>query len=105
MKLKHLLGQSSFILVNKRLTREINIESALFLSILVDATEVFENEWVYQTTPTIEKLSYGYLTRRKQEKAIKSLEENGLIEHKNMGIPCKRYFKIHEDKVIDLLTK
>lgn len=103
--LKAFLGQKSFLMVNREMMKEVGMEAAIFLSILVDADNIFEEEWVYQTTPTVEALSCGFLTRRKQENAIKILIEKGLIEHKNMGIPCKRYFKINEDKVMDLLTK
>lgn len=34
------------------------------------------------------------LTRRQQDRALKILEENGLIESKLKGIPAKKYFKI-----------
>lgn len=103
--IKSILGLNSFFMVNKTLVNKLSFESALFIAILADANDVFEEEWIYQTQPTVESLSGGFLTRRKQEAAIKELISHGLIEHKNMGIPRKRYFKLNEDAILDLLKK
>lgn len=103
--LKAFLGQKSFLMINKEMMREVGMEAAIFLSILVDADNIFEEEWVYQTQPTIEGLSCGFLTRRKQENAIKTLIERGFIEQKNMGLPMKRYFKINEEEVMKVFSK
>lgn len=100
--LKSFLGQNSFVMINRALWESVGLDAALFLSILVDADNIFDEEWVYQTQPTIEGLSYGHLTRRKQDAAIKILIERGLISQKNMGIPMKRYFKLHEDKIMEV---
>lgn len=75
----------------------------MFLAILADAHDIFEDEWVYQTQPTVEEMSGGFLTRRKQEFAVKQLVDAGLISHKNIGMPRKRYFKLNEDAILNAL--
>jgi len=103
--LKAFLGQKSFLMVNKGLMKEVGMEAAIFLSILVDADNIFEEEWDYQTQPTIEGLSCGFLTRRKQESAIRALIERGLIEQKNMGLPMKRYFRKNKEEVMKVFSE
>src|SRR5574344_1900044 len=95
--LKQLIGQQGFLMVNKAIMREVGMEAAIFLSILIDADTIFEEEWVYQTQPTVEGLSCGFLTRRRQENAIKILIESGFIEQRNIGMPMKRHFRINEE--------
>ncbi|MGL4412507.1 MAG: hypothetical protein ACRCTF_10405 [Bacteroidales bacterium] len=103
--LKAFMGQNSFLMVNKAMIAEVGMEAAIFLSLLVDAYTIFETEWFFQTTPTIEGLSSGFLTRRKQENAIKILIEKGMIEQKNMGLPMRKHFKINEEVVVAVFNK
>ena len=103
--IKNLLGQNSFFIVNKKLCKELSFEAALLLSIITDATIVFDSEWVYQTMPMVEEVSCGVLTRKKQERAIKLLIQEGILSQKNIGLPMKRHFKINADKLIDVLDR
>jgi len=105
MVVKDILGGNSFYMLNKKIVSGLGIESALMLAIVVDATDVFDNNWVYQTMETINKLSYGFLTRFKQDVAIKKLKEVGILEQKNMGMPRKRYFRINEIKLLEFLRE
>lgn len=104
MLVKNILGLNSFFMVNKTLVKITSFESALFLAILADAENIFSGEWIYQTEDTIKKLSEGFLTRRKQEQAIKELESLGVIEKKNMGVPCKRHFRIIEKRLLEVIS-
>lgn len=92
-------------MLNRKMMEEVGVEATLFLSILVDADNIFDDEWVFQTQPTVEALSCGFLTRRKQDNAIKILIEKGFISQKNMGLPMRRYFKIHEEEVMRVFTQ
>lgn len=103
MVIKDILGVNSFYMLNKKIVSGLSIESALMLAIVVDATSVFNDEWVYQTMETINKLSYGFLTRFKQNTAIAQLKSVGILEQKNMGMPRKRYFKINEEMLLEFL--
>ena len=73
------------------------------LTILIEASDGLSDDegWFYQT---IEKI--GELTgigRHKQDKIIKDLIELKILEQKNKGVPCKRYFKINYSMIEDLV--
>ncbi|MGL5714590.1 MAG: hypothetical protein ACRCX2_16335 [Paraclostridium sp.] len=108
--MKDLIGQNAFFMLNKRLVKELGWESAMFMSILADAEKIFADDdvnagFVFQTQPTVEAMSMGVLTRRKQETAVKALVEAGIIEQKNMGLPMRRYFRINNKALIELFKR
>ena len=100
---KQLLMSSNYYTLNKQIVKELGIESAFLLTILIEASDgLADNEgWFYQT---IEKI--GELTgigRHKQDKIIKDLIEFKILEQKNKGVPCKRYFKINYEMIENLV--
>lgn len=102
--IKELLMSSSYWTLNKRVVKTLGIETAFFLTNLVEADKLLADDegWFYQTIETIEKLTT--LSRRKQDIAIKQLTEIGVLIQKNKGIPMKRYFKLNSFKINELLT-
>ena len=101
--LKQLLMSSSYFVLNKQIVKSLGIESAFLLTILIEASDGLSDDegWFYQT---IEKI--GELTgigRHKQDKIIKDLIELKILEQKNKGVPCKRYFKINYSMIEDLV--
>lgn len=108
--MKDLIGQNAFFMLNKKLVKELGWEAAMFMSILADAEKIFADDdinagFVFQTQPTVEAMSMGVLTRRKQETAVKALVESGVIEQRNMGLPMRRYFKINNQALIELFKR
>ncbi|MGL5803136.1 MAG: hypothetical protein ACRCX7_11180 [Cetobacterium sp.] len=106
---KNTIGTDAFFMINKRLTRELGLEAAMFLAILADAESIFKDGdvnagFVFQTQPTVEAMSMGVLTRRRQDMGIKALIEHGIIEQKNMGLPMRRYFRINNKRLVEVLT-
>ena len=100
---KQLLMSSNYYTLNKQIVKELGIESAFLLTILIEASDgLADNEgWFYQT---IEKI--GELTgigRHKQDKIIKELIELKILEQKNKGVPCKRYFKVNYEMIENLV--
>ena len=100
---KQLLMSSNYYTLNKQIVKELGIESAFLLTILIEASDgLADNEgWFYQT---IEKI--GELTgigRHKQDKIIKELIEFKILEQKNKGVPCKRYFKVNYQMIENLV--
>ena len=100
---KQLLMSSNYYTLNKQIVKTLGIESAFLLTILIEASDgLADNEgWFYQT---IEKI--GELTgigRHKQDKIIKDLIESKILEQKNKGVPCKRYFKINYEIIENLV--
>ena len=111
-----LFGQSSFAVVNINMARKIGIEATMLYSCLLNKFRYFEEteklikkdgkQWFFST---IEDMEYSTtLNRKKQEKAIETLINIGLIEKIKFGIPSKRYFHIVDtadviDKVLDIV--
>ena len=100
---KQLLMSSNYYTLNKQIVKEIGIESAFLLTILIEASDGLADEegWFYQT---IEKI--GELTgigRHKQDKIIKELIDLKILEQKNKGVPCKRYFKVNYEMIENLV--
>lgn len=79
--------------MNKAIVKEYGIESALLLSVFVEAGATMSDDgWFCQTSKTIEE-STG-LSRFKQDNIIAEFEKQGVIKKEVRGIPAKRYFKI-----------
>ena len=100
---KQLLMSSNYYTLNKQIVKSLGIESAFLLTILIEASDGLSDDegWFYQT---IEKI--GELTgigRHKQDKIIKDLIELKILEQKNKGVPCKRYFKINYPMIENLV--
>ena len=100
---KQLLMSSNYYTLNKQVVKTLGIEPAFLLTILIEASDGLadDEDWFYQT---IEKI--GELTgigRHKQDKIIKDLIESKILEQKNKGVPCKRYFKINYEMIENLV--
>lgn len=100
---KKLLMSSNYYTLNKQIVKTLGIEPAFLLTILIEASDGLADDegWFYQT---IEKI--GELTgigRHKQDKIIKDLIESKILEQKNKGVPCKRYFKINYEMIENLV--
>jgi len=110
MTLISFLNSKNYQVYNRLVAKELeSITAAVFLSELINRLEYhIENKdpflekddklWFYYTAELAEeRLGVG---RTCQKNAIKKLEKEGLIEQKNFGLPCKRYFWINEQAII-----
>lgn len=100
---KQLLMSSNYYTLNKQIVKELGIESAFLLTILIEASDgLADNEgWFYQTIEKIGELTG--LGRYKQDKIIKELIDLKILEQKNKGVPCKRYFKVNYEMIENLV--
>lgn len=103
------LGQSAFWIVNKELSKKLDIYPTLLLSDLIDKQEYFrargelDNEgFFFNTSEDIEESTT--LTYHVQKKCIKRLEESQLLDTKLKGIPAKVHFKVNEIKILNFLN-
>jgi tRNA G26 N,N-dimethylase Trm1 len=104
-----ILSQSSFWIVNKSVAKYLKCnDSAILLSVLIDANQYFEqrdqleDEFFFYTSDTIEKnINISY---HKQKKCINKLISAGFIDTKISGIPAKQHFKINENKILSFLN-
>lgn len=100
-----LLRANGSIIVNKKLARAIGMDAAVMYSELISKQQYFsekhqltEEGFFFNTVKNME--ADTTLTKHQQSKAIKKLVELKLIQHKNRGLPQKRYFKVNEDETI-----
>mgnify|MGYP000921368898 FL=1 len=100
---KQLLMSSNYYTLNKQIVKELGIESAFLLTILIEASDgLADNEgWFYQTIEKIGELTG--LGRHKQNKIIKELIDLKILEQKNKGVPCKRFFKVNYEMIENLV--
>lgn len=100
---KQLLMSSNYYTLNKQIVKELGIESAFLVTILIEASDgLADNEgWFYQTIEKIGELTG--LGRHKQDKIIKELIDLKILEQKNKGVPCKRYFKVNYQMIENLV--
>lgn len=110
MILSSLLSSSKYIIVNKDLIQILGLHEAVILGELCSEysywesrSQLIQDEYFYSTRENIEK-NTG-INAHYQRAAMKKLEEKEILISKRMGIPCKKYYKINENKVIEYLKK
>lgn len=108
MGILQLLASRNYISVNKDLIKALGLEEAIIMGELASEynywyeKERLEDGYFYSTVENIEE--HTTLSGHKQRKALKKLQEAGLIDVKVKGIPAKRYIKIFEEQVIKILN-
>jgi len=88
-----------YIYVSKWVVKRFDANTAIFLSYLADAEyERKRNDgWFRVGVDEVEEeTGFSYYL---QAKAIKKLEEAGILEHKNMDLPQKRFFKFNYEQL------
>lgn len=108
MSVIQLLASRNYIVVNKELIKIIGLEETIILgelaseySYYLDRDEL-EDGYFYSTIENIEN-NTG-INEYKQRKAINSLKSNDILDIKIKGIPAKRYIKINEEQVVNILN-
>lgn len=98
--IKNLLMSSNYYALNKTLVRNLGIETAFFLTTLVEADETLADDegWFYQTSKTLEEITG--LSNHKQTKCIEQLISLGILLQENKGVPMKRYFKLNYGQIL-----
>lgn len=110
MMFARLLSSSNYIIVNKDLIKVLGLNEAVILGELCSEYTHWEN------TNQLKEGGYFYSTRENIEEqtginphfqriTMKNLEEKGILISKRMGIPCKKYYKLNEDRIIYYLQK
>jgi hypothetical protein len=96
------LRSDGSIVVNKNLSHAIGLHEAIIFSELLSKYNYFKDKeqlddhgYFYNTADHLRRDTT--LSPKQQRKAIKQLEELGLIKTHLHGVPAKRYFKICED--------
>ena len=105
--MKHLLSSSAFLIVNKKLAKQVGLKGAVLLADLISKEEYFiangmTDGWFFNTEANIERDTT--LTSYQQRKCLKTLKKYEIIETKRKGIPAKQYFKINEANLLNILS-
>lgn len=95
------------LIVNRKAIKLLGAEAAIFLGELIAKYSLWEERddldkdgFFYCTENKIKELtSWGW---EKQNKILKKLEDNKIIEKINRGLPLKRYVRLNISKIIDL---
>lgn len=108
MSIFRMLAIGNYIMVNREIAVKLGLNAAVMLAELANEEQYYqargelENGWFYSSRDNVEE-KIG-LKRRKQESGIKDLKDAGLIETKVCGMPAKRFFRLNEDALIELLS-
>ena len=92
--LLNLLKQGGFLMLNKILIKELGLDEAAVLAMLLDKNAQHGDEFFVTADSAQETLNIG---RRPYDSAIATLKEKGLITTHIKGIPPKTYFVINFD--------
>ncbi len=95
------LRSDGSIVVNKRLVHAIGLHEAIMFSELLSKRNYFNNRgqldhgFFFNTAENL--LQDTGLSAKQQRKAIKKLEELGLVKTQIRGVPAKKWFKMIDD--------
>lgn len=106
----HIISDSAYLLVNKKLIYTFGLEPAVFLSNLInkyfyfkDKNQLKNNSWFYLVhEQQINEIGISLLKLRKCKVQLK---EFGVIDTKMIGVPAKEYYKIDFNILFELLTE
>lgn len=102
-----LIASSSFLTVNMAIAKQVGNDAAILLAELASSQVYFEKNdmltdgMFFETVEQIE--DHTNLTKYQQSKAVKALEEVGVLKTKMKGIPAKRYFLVDGEKILGLV--
>jgi len=105
--MKNLLSSSAYLIVNKKVARQVGVKEAILLADLISKENYFiennmlDDGWFFNTANNIERDTT--LSRHKQSVAIKNLEKKGFIKSKLKGVPASLHFKIIDTKILKFL--
>lgn len=103
------LASSNYLTVNMAIARQVGNDAAILLAELASSQVYFEKReamtdgMFFETVEQIEENTN--LTKYQQAKAVKKLEETGILKTKMKGIPAKRYFFVDGEKIAVLVDR
>ena len=97
-----LLAKENYISYSKPIAKELGVDEAITFGELCSINNMFNGiEWFYFEQPKI--INDTCLSKHRIIKALKNLREFGLISYEKRGIPAKNYYKLHEEKLLELM--
>ena len=108
MSIVSLIASNNYIVVNKDVLQKLGVYPAIMLGELAGEYNYFSKTgelvdgMFYSTIENIQ--SNTTLSRHQQTEAISKLKELGILEVAVKGIPAKRYFRLNENKLIEMFA-
>lgn len=108
MSIISLIANNNYIVVNKEVLQKLGVYPAIMLGELASEYNYYKktgelvDDMFYSTIENIQ--SNTTLSRHQQNEAISKLKELGVVEVVVKGIPAKRFFKLNENRLIEMLT-
>lgn len=102
MSVMKLLATNNYTIYNKSIAKKLGVECAILLGTLCSLKNNFKEEEFFRNEEDLVEdtcLSVYAIRKCKQE-----LKELGIIEIVKKGLPAKHYFKINEEKILELIT-
>ena len=104
MKLKSIIGNHSFWMINKALYKRLGWNATLLLQHLIDIEDA-HFQGLPQFYKQVSRISRDLdLSEYEIRNAKKLLIEADLISIVKKGIPAKDYFKLHKDNILKIFT-
>lgn len=107
--LRELVNAGNYITVNKTLIKLFGLDEAILIGELASKEQYWsehngldEEGYFYNTADNFEEETT--ISPARQRDAFKNLENMGILKTKKKGIPCKKYFKIDYNKLLNFLT-
>ena len=108
LSILHLLASDNFITVNRSIADVVGLDGAIVLGELVSehfywqGRDELNDGYFFSTVENLEKKTY--LSAHNQRIALDKLKESGMIDVVKKGMPAKRYIRINEDKITDIVN-
>lgn len=102
MSIMKLLATDNYTIYNKTIAKKLGVECAILLGTLCSLSNSFKTEEFYRNEEELVEdtcLSIYAIRKCKQE-----LNKLGILEIVKKGLPAKHYFKINEEKILELIT-
>lgn len=109
MSLFGLLASSNYIIINRDVLKKVGLDAAVMLAELADEERYYEDTgkimdggWFFSTLTNIGARTG--LSRWKQDRALEALKSCNLVEYSVKGVPPKRYFKLNQDGLQEIIN-
>lgn len=107
MGLVSMIASNNYIVVNKQLARAFGLEEAVILGELASEMEYWQQRgelrdgYFYSTIENVKDSTT--LSAKRQRSALNALKDAGIVDVKLAGLPAKRYMRINEKQLAQIL--
>lgn len=102
-----MIASNNYIVVNKQLARAFGLEEAVMLGELASEMEYWQQRgelkdgYFYSTIENVKDSTT--LSDKRQRSALNALKDAGIVDVKLAGLPAKRYIRINEKQLAQIL--